>query len=326
VVLAILCGRRSPTLNCFCTVPPTDVAVGLDAGGSSTTVWVRPADAKTPAAHDGPAAHPKQRGVDDAAHVLGALVREATRPHRPVGTLAVCAGVAGAGRAAEQDALSDPLWTTLHDAAETVQVEVRSDAAIALDAAFGADSGIVVIAGTGSMVLGRTTEETLARAGGWGHRLGDPGSGHALGRAGLRAVADALDGGPETRLRARVAEAHDIDDGEALVRRVVDEGLPLADVAPTVLSAAAAGDDVASSIVEKQADALAQRVGWLVGRADSFAPRVALAGGLTNDACYAERLGHHLREQWPDASVRGAEQPPVAGALRHARRLLDGVA
>ncbi len=300
----------------------TDIAVGLDAGGSSTTLWARPAGADPHTEHTGPAAHPKQRGGNDAAHVLAALVREATRPFRPLGTLAVCAGVAGAGRSPEQDALSDALWTTLHDAAETVRVEVHSDAAVALDAAFDDESGVVVIAGTGSMVLGRTRDGAQERAGGWGSRLGDPGSGHALGRAGLRAVADALDGGPATVLRARVAEAYDIDDGEGLVRRVADDDLPLAEVAPTVLTAAADGDDVASAIVQDQADALAQRVDWLVGRTGPFAPRVALVGGLTNDAQYVDRLRESLRARWPEASVAVAEQPPVAGALRRARRLL----
>ena len=303
----------------------TDVAVGLDAGGSSTTLRIQPANTEAYTEHTGPAAHPKQRGVNDAAHVLAALVREAARPHRPIGTLAVCAGVAGAGRSAEQDALSDKLWTTLHEAAETVRVEVRSDAEIALDAAFGDESGVVGIAGTGSMVLGHTKDGVLERAGGWGARLGDPGSGHALGRAGLRAVADAFDGGPDTSLRARVADEHDIDDGDALIRRVVDEDLPLAEVAPTVLAAAAEGDAVASAIVEEQTRALARRVGWLVKRAGPFAPRVALVGGLTNDASYAERLGHHIREQWPDASVNVADDPPVAGALRGARRLLNDI-
>lgn len=306
-------------------MPPTDVAVGLDAGGSSTTVWAQPTDAATPAEHAGPAAHPKARGGDDAAHILGALVREAIRPHRPVGTLAVCAGVAGAGRTADQDALSDPLWTTLHDAADTVRVEVRSDAAIALEAAFGDESGVVVIAGTGSIVWGRTTDGSTARAGGWGHRLGDPGSGHALGRGGLRAVADALDGGPSTSLRDRVAAEHDIDDGDTLIRKVADEGLPLAEVAPTVLAAAAEGDEVASAIVEAQAGVLAKRVGWLVDRAGPFTPRVALVGGLTNNPFYAKRLGYHIQKQWPDASVAAAENPPVAGALRGSRRLLNEI-
>lgn len=234
----------------------------------------------------------------------------------------MCAGVAGAGRAAEQDALSATLRTALHDAAETVRVEVQSDAAIALNAAFEDESGIVVVAGTGSIVLGRTTNGSLARAGGWGHRLGDPGSGHALGRAGLHAVADAFDGGPNTSLRSRVAEACDIDDGDALVRRVVDEEMPLSDVAPTVVEAAADGDSVASSIVEDETRALARRVAWLGNRTGPFVPRVALTGGLANAAPYADALRRHVQERWTDASsVAVAEDPPVAGALRRARRL-----
>jgi N-acetylglucosamine kinase-like BadF-type ATPase len=41
---------------------------------------------------------------------------------------------------------------------------------------------VVVIAGTGSAVIGRNSPDNLAREGGWGPTLGDPGSAYDVGR------------------------------------------------------------------------------------------------------------------------------------------------
>jgi N-acetylglucosamine kinase-like BadF-type ATPase len=178
-----------------------------------------------------------------------------------------------------------------------------------------------VIAGTGSIVLARTEDGTMRRAGGWGHRLGDAGSGHAVGRAGLRAVAAAFDGGADTSLCARLNEQCGIDGREALIRRVYQEEVALQDVAPLVIEAAAGGDPVAADILTAQADALTQQVEWLLDEADGIAPRIALLGGLLRNEHYAQQLRCALRRQVPDWSVEVLEHEPVVGALRRARRL-----
>lgn len=55
-----------------------------------------------------------------------------------------------------------------------------------LMAAGGVDSGVAVIAGTGSAVWGRNRRGIEARVGGWGYLLGDEGSGYWLGREAVR--------------------------------------------------------------------------------------------------------------------------------------------
>ncbi len=67
------------------------------------------------------------------------------------------------------------------------------DEEIALDAAFTGGSGILVIAGTGSNVIGRAPDGTLHRASGWGPILGDEGSGYWIGLESIRAALRAHD-------------------------------------------------------------------------------------------------------------------------------------
>ena len=271
----------------------------------------------------GPGANPKRVGVDQSGRTLATLVREALSPLRPINRLSVCAGVAGAGRSAEQEALTTQLRRDLADDATHVRVQVVHDASIALDAAFGSGSGLVIIAGTGSVVLARSRDGTTRRSGGWGHLLGDAGSGYAVGRAGLRAVAEAFDGGTDTSIRARVAEQYDITGRDALIRWVHQEGRALQDVAPLVVEAAVEGDPVASEILAFQAAKLVQQFEWLRDEVEDIAPRIALLGGMIQNSRYVQVLRRALRKRAPDWSVDVLQKEPVVGALRRARRQVE---
>jgi N-acetylglucosamine kinase-like BadF-type ATPase len=295
--------------------------VGLDAGASKTLLRGQCPGGGTSVERRGPGANPNRTGLDPAVGVLADLVEEALAACPEADRLSVCAGVAGAGRSRDQERLRDALHAALSRPGRSVDVEVVPDALIALDAAYDAGSGLVVVAGTGSVVLARTTQGALLRAGGWGHVLGDDGSGYAVGRAGLRAVAAALDGGPPTALRSRVREHFGIDDRDRLLERVYQEDVSVQAVAPLVLEAATDGDAVARDIRASQGAALAEQVGWVLGREAPIASRMTLVGGMLRNAPYAKYLCRHLRDRFPEWSVGVLRDDPVVGALRRARRL-----
>jgi len=303
-----------------CPVAAKHVAVGLDAGGSKTSLLAQCDDCSGRIERRGPPANPQRGGLEESAGILGALVQEAVRPCQPIEHLSVCAGVAGAGRTSEQEVIATRLRRALTDEALSVDVQVVHDASIALDAAFGSESGLVVIAGTGSVVFGRATDGTTQRAGGWGHLLGDAGSGYAIGRAGLRAVAEAFDGGAETALRARLGDQYGIDTRETLIHQVYQEGIAIQDVAPLVIDAAETGDAVASDILATQTTELARQVEWLLAQIRDIAPRTALLGGMLQNPGYARRLHRTLRDSFPDWSIERLQREPAVGALRRARR------
>ena len=78
---------------------------------------------------------------------------------------------------------------------------VVNDALVALEAGAPGAPGVVIISGTGSIAYGRNTRNEGARSGGWGHVLGDEGSGFWIGRAAIRAVLREADRrGPRTTL------------------------------------------------------------------------------------------------------------------------------
>ncbi len=294
--------------------------VGLDAGGTTTRLLARAPGARDDLALQGLGANPSRVGMEEAAQRLGALLREALRRRPEARLAAVCAGVAGAGSEAHRQALETYLAELL-DAEAPEHLHVVHDAAIALEAAFGEGSGVVVIAGTGPVVFARSRAGAVRRAGGWGYLLGDEGSGFALGRAGLQAVAHALDGGPPTHLRALFAGRHELAAREAILHRLYQTDWPLQDAAALVLGGAAAGDAIARRLLDEQTTALARQAAWLAQQGAATEPRIALFGGLTGHETYVRALRRALRQKLPDWPAAPASKAPVEGALHLALRL-----
>jgi glucosamine kinase len=293
----------------------TPLFVGLDAGGTKTAVLAHAGGA--PQRFVGPGAHALRDGADGAAETLAALVGQAREAFGGAEIGGVAVGLAGAGRAPEQAAVAAALRGRLGGA----RVAVTHDADVALEAAWGSESGAVLLVGTGSLVYARTLDGATLRAGGWGLALGDDGSGAALGRHALRAILAAHDGGPPTALADLAAEAG-LGTPEAVLDAVYNDGRPLAGFAPLLLAAAAADDWVATSLLARETNALAQQTGWLATRAaETVAHRIATCGGLTAEPVYQAALDAALARHLPGWTVRRSDAEPAQGALAMAERL-----
>lgn len=203
--------------------------------------------------------------------------------------------------------------------------QVESDALSAYYAALGVPGGIVVLAGTGSFAYGLLEDGTAITRGGWGHLLGDEGSGYDIGRLALRAVMRHDDLGlPMSVLDAHVCEALHVQSRRALLKCVHSEDFDrtqMAALCPVVGKAAALEDTDALTILRSAGEnlaSLAAEVGRLMG--DVSRP-VTLCGGVA-------KLGSLILE--PFVAALGAEKArlhlqkpkylPIYGAMLHLMR------
>ncbi|RMH17357.1 MAG: hypothetical protein D6701_07625, partial [Gemmatimonadetes bacterium] len=230
---------------------------------------------------EGPAALVDPRRPEDSVAVVNGVARDAlAAAGRSIPARALWAGVAGAGGDAVQRLLAERMRAS--GIAE--RLCVGSDADAAFHDAFADGPGILVISGTGSVVLGRGPDGRRAQVGGWGALLGDEGSGYAIGMAALRAVARGVDGrSAETSMTRPVLDRLGLDAPEALIGWVA--GAKKSDVAGLVgivEDAAAAGDAAASAIVDGAVESLVAHVLTAVRRLGPWPgrPPVALSGGL----------------------------------------------
>jgi N-acetylglucosamine kinase-like BadF-type ATPase len=185
--------------------------------------------------------------------------------------------------------------------------------------------GLAIVAGTGSIAVGRAADGRRARAGGWGYLLGDEGSGYQITLAALQAMTQAADGcRPATALTEVVLQHLQLETPQALIQTVYRndwDRARLASLAPLVFAAADVGDAIARDIVADAAQQLAQtgaavvrQLGW------QGAVPLALAGGcLLASVSYREQVVRHLQGLGLTFNPITPVLEPAIGSVRLAR-------
>jgi len=184
---------------------------------------------------------------------------------------------------------------------------------------------VLVLSGTGSCCFGRTWDGKTAKVGGWGHILGDKGSGFEIGLRALKAVVYYYDcESVWSKLGQRLLRKLQLNEPDDLIGWAQRAGKDdVAALAVEVFNAWWDGDKIASDILEGAAHSLA-------GDAISCAKRLAktgaqvqfvLAGGvLLRQPRFANKVKRLLRRFWPNAIVTPLKRESVWGAVQLARR------
>ncbi|MGD9561313.1 MAG: N-acetylglucosamine kinase [Pyrinomonadaceae bacterium] len=227
--------------------------LGVDGGGTKTHIALMNAAGEVKCeAVSGPA-NPLRVGVETAVGNIVKAVNEAcdeggiTRLDIVSATL----GLAGVRRADLRKRVRERFVQSIGIRDTTV----ITDAEIALYATTLGKPGLVVIAGTGSICLGKNEQGKMAISGGWGPLAGDEGGGVGIAQAALHSVAKASDGrGIATTLSQQASEYFRASGPENLIVAIYSpqvDNSRIAGFAKFVVEAAQEGDAVATGIMRE---------------------------------------------------------------------------
>jgi N-acetylglucosamine kinase-like BadF-type ATPase len=255
--------------------------LGIDVGGTKTVCLLANEDGTILARARETGANLQGVGELALEKVLHGVM-ETALAGQSVTPSAICLGIAGVDRAEDQNVVRGVMDRIGYKAT----ILIVNDALIALQAGIGDAPGIVVVSGTGSIAYGRNVRGEAARAGGWGHVLGDEGSGYWIGRMALRAVVRRADGrGRETSLTPLLLGHFGLTAAAELIHRVYHEEITpgaIGSLARYVQQARDAGDFVATGILDQAAEELVSTAAAVMKRLEmereSFS--FVLAGGM----------------------------------------------
>jgi N-acetylglucosamine kinase-like BadF-type ATPase len=153
--------------------------LGFDGGGTKTECVLMDESGAILAHSRSGASNAVNVGAQASAAALAEAGMDALRSagKTPSGVAYILAGISGAGERTVQAEIQANLKPVFPQAT----IVITSDLILSL-AATGEIPSLVVIAGTGSAVLGRTSPRSVARAGGFGPIIGDAGSANDIGR------------------------------------------------------------------------------------------------------------------------------------------------
>lgn len=301
------------------TVPGRAALVlAVDGGGSKTDVVLLDDAGDVLTWERGPGSSPQIDGLEKSVAVIDDLVRRALGSHDAGELSSVGLYLSGLDLAEEiatfREAISPLSWAR--------SAVVENDLHALLRAGSDAEDAIAVICGTGMNAIGVRSDGATVRFPALGPLSGDWGGGAELGDAVVWHAARAEDGrGPQTALVPLLLRATGASTVASLIEDVhlgrrADQGF--AALAPLLFEAAAAGDDVARTVVRRQAEEVVAFVRACVARLDlgDVELPVLFGGGVARgrDPLLLATIRAGLEEHAPAARLEIVDAPPVLGA------------
>lgn len=290
---------------------------GADGGGTKTLGLVSDLHGNILSRQTVGASNPNVVGFEAAAANIVGLLNAACAEAKclPEDLSAIVLGLSGAGRA---DARTQLQQLIAQRTGMSLPVTIDTDARIGLEGAFEGAPGIVIIAGTGSVVIGKAAGGSTSMIGGWGRALGDEGSGFYLGLEALKSLRLYYDrrGGSEM-LATAIASEFGLNSRERIIAAIYQEKFEFSTLAPVVIACAGNEDPVAVSILRAGAQELAEQTRVLAGGLGiSGSVPVAFFGGLIeSENIYSSVLRDTLARMLPESEVRKPAKSPAEGAI-----------
>lgn len=289
--------------------------IGIDGGATHSTAVAAASDGRILAAAYGDGLNFNNVGVEKVRLRIEALVRELC-DKTGMDADCVCVGSAALDLPADEETTRRFTGYLKYE-----QLDLQSDAYIALMGLTRGEPGMIAICGTGSMLMLADSEGKQHISGGWGYILEDAGSGYAIARQGLIAAINDFEGiGETTAITAHVCGYFGVSEMREVINRLYDPSFTpdmLAGFARYVLTEAENSDETARSIIRSNMSKLAAQAAELFKKAPG-AVRIGLYGGIfAHSPAANEAFETALHSRMPEAEICSPEYTPELGAVIH---------
>jgi len=291
---------------------------GIEGGGSYSSLALTDGEGKVLATSKSGSTNiysvTKEEVFDNLSNLLESALQSAGLKKADIE--AGCIGSAGIGREGEKVLFQEFFDVIL---GPDFRVMLCGDGEILLCGGLDNLEGYCLIAGTGSIALGRSAKGDLVRAGGYGHLLGDEGSGAWIGMTAIARTLRSLENRDlDTDMSGAILAAAGLARMDEIIHYIhySSDKSKVAAIAPIVTSAARKGDPLALDILHAGAAELALLVKSVVERSPWINRKeLVLAGGvIENDEILVQRLKEILSRDFPALPVSSPKGTALQGA------------
>ncbi len=294
--------------------------IGMDGGGTKTKICVMNLEGREVDVLFGGGMNINGLGREGVLRNMAEIFAELKKRCGDWSQLkGLCIGAAGISN----PELKEALLLSVKLAGIEMNPVIFGDQHAALYGAHCQGKGIILIAGTGSICFGLDGKGGEARTGGWGYLIDDEGSGYALGRDVLAAIARAEDGRiPPTCMREPVFAQLGIDSINGMIKFIYADTTgkkEIAALAIHIMKGYEAGEKVALASLEKAADKLADMVAPVVRKLHLEDGEIAFCGSvITKNEVVIGKLKNKLQAMFPELKCIQPKQDAAFGAALRA--------
>lgn len=302
-----------------------DYYIGIDGGGTKTYIRLINEQEETIDTHITRGSNIASIGYKATEQVIREGIKEILKLNKLSikECKGLCMGAAGVDREKEKIEVESIFKKMGFNA-----VQVMNDTRIVLKTVTDNNEGIVVIAGTGSIVLG-VKDDKKVRAGGWGYKLGDEGSAYWIGMQGIKAVLNAYDQiSKPTALTEKVLNYFHLDSPEDFIELFYKNSInknEIAEVSKLVDQEAVKGDPVAIKILKESSHALGNQIlavyKKLFKGCSGEVPVILNGSVVLKSVIFNKALVDYLESYSSNFDIQPIKENPSLGACKFAKAL-----
>lgn len=302
-----------------------DYLIGIDGGGTKTKLKISDENGNAVCENIGGPANINSIGIDGVRNnlfnLIAASIKKLGISLNECST--ICIGTAGVDRPADKKIIEN----IISGIGFSGKIIVTNDAEIALYGGLLRYDGIIIISGTGSICYGRNNVGESYRCGGWGHIIGDEGSGYDIGVKALKAAVRSYDGRDEkTLLLDLILKSLKINSTDELIKFVYRSGKgkkEISELAKVVNYAYLSGDKTSERILNESAyelflcaDAVINKLGF----SNEHAYLTYSGSTIINCNYLFNRFSSLLNQNYPQIEIVPMKNDSAYGAILLAKK------
>ena len=303
--------------------------LAVDGGATKTVMSIRSTEGRELFSATSTSSNYQAVGSQHVQHVFTGLLRSAAAHLAHLHIDVAVFAISGVDTAQDKRIIEEIIKESIVRSPFTFgQIIIENDVEATLKG-LGNNDVSLLISGTGAICYSLIGGE-VKRAGGWGHRIGDEGSGYWIGKHIAKAIFRAADGRNEpTALTNLLLKGHRVTTTDELYNLIYSSDYTnarLASFGSYLQQAVDMGDRVAKQIAQKAADELVllasttlQKAGYENGDHTLF-----LNGGvLTNNACVMDFVITQLSKLYPALTIEVCKEKPIEAIFKRGLYEID---
>jgi N-acetylglucosamine kinase-like BadF-type ATPase len=288
--------------------------IGIDSGGTKTELLIQNKDNKSVFSKKYNSLHYSVHGSDKVSNhlyeIITASLNEAGLEIE--NCKGICIGLAGAREEEDKNRIKQKVSKLLG----FKKIIIESDSVIALQGAFNGEDGLILICGTGSILLG-LIENKPVRIGGWGWKLGDFGSGYEIGKYAIKNLIEEYDCGRKPSALSKAIEKKFAIDEKTLLKNIYHKNFNFQNIVPVILEYAGKKDKTASRIIDTAADELLKHfsIFFSLTKYRRNIGLVLSGSILENKNPLSDRVRNKIKKSYTKINIVSRKNSPVKGAI-----------
>lgn len=300
--------------------------LALDGGATKTSMTIRSLDGRELFSATSTGSNYQTVGTERVQHVFDGLLRSAAahlpQLHIDIGVFAI----AGIDTAHDKKIVDRIIHESITRSSFTFgQIVTENDVEATLKG-LATNHMSLLISGTGAICYSYVDGE-VNRVGGWGHRIGDEGSGYWIGKHIAKAIFRAADGrNKPTALTDIILKAHHVSTTDELYNLIYSKeytNVLLASLCSYLQPAIDLNDEVAIFIANKAAKELVLLASTTLKKAPTQHTLFLNGGVLKNNPYILNSVTKQLKELYPTLIIQVCDEKPLESIFKRGLKELE---